>query len=54
MVEQKLIGSGVEVDLAHMNLKDEYLPYKKVIGQIILDVSHPSSRHDPLAIRRQM
>lgn len=25
--------------IAHMNLQDEYLPYKHVIGQIMLDVS---------------
>lgn len=24
---------------AHMNLNKEYLPYKKIIGQVILDVS---------------
>jgi hypothetical protein len=24
---------------AHMNLNDEYLPYKHLIGQVILDVS---------------
>lgn len=25
---------------AHMNLNQEYLPYKHLIGQIILDASH--------------
>ena len=25
--------------VAHMNLNDEYLPYKHIIGQVILDVS---------------
>ena len=25
--------------LAHLNLHNEYLPYKQVIGQIVLDVS---------------
>lgn len=25
---------------AHMNLNDEYLPYKHLIGQVILDVSY--------------
>lgn len=25
--------------LAHVNLNDEYLPYKHIIGQLILDVS---------------
>ena len=24
--------------LAHLNLNDEYLPYKHIIGQVILDV----------------
>ena len=24
---------------AHVNLNDEYLPYKHIIGQLILDVS---------------
>ena len=28
---------------AHVNLNDEYLPYKNVIGQIILDVGDVSS-----------
>jgi hypothetical protein len=32
----------VELDryatLAHLNLNDEYLPYKHIIGQVILDV----------------
>jgi hypothetical protein len=26
------------VSLAHVNLKEEYLPYKYLIGQILLDV----------------
>ena len=26
------------IALAHLNLKDEYLPYKYIIGQVILDV----------------
>ena len=26
-------------DTAHVNLNDEYLPYKHIIGQLILDVS---------------
>lgn len=25
--------------IAHMNLRDEWLPYKHIIGQVILDVS---------------
>jgi hypothetical protein len=25
-------------NLAHLNLNDEYLPYKHIIGQLILDV----------------
>jgi len=25
-------------DTAHLNLNDEYLPYKHIIGQLILDV----------------
>lgn len=25
--------------LAHMNLREEYLPYKHLIGQVILEVS---------------
>lgn len=28
---------------AHVNLNDEYLPYKHVIGQLILDVGNVSS-----------
>jgi tRNA (guanine37-N1)-methyltransferase len=27
------------MDVAHLNLNDEYLPYKYLIGQLILDVS---------------
>ena len=26
------------IALAHLNLNDEYLPYKHIIGQVILDV----------------
>lgn len=29
--------------LAHLNLRDEYLPYKKLIGQVILDVRQITS-----------
>lgn len=28
-----------QYDVAQLNLRDEYLPYKHIIGQIILDVS---------------
>lgn len=28
--------------IAHMNLRDEILPYKHIIGQVILDVSYIS------------
>jgi hypothetical protein len=28
---------------AHMNLRDEYLPYRYVIGQVMLDVSSMST-----------
>lgn len=30
--------------VAHMNIKDEFLPYKKIIGQVILDKNSPSIR----------
>lgn len=26
--------------IAHLNLKEQYFPWKKIIGQVILDVSH--------------
>jgi tRNA (guanine37-N1)-methyltransferase len=29
--------------IGHMNLRDEWLPYKALIGQVILDVSIPPS-----------
>ena len=32
-----------------MNLNDEYLPYKHIIGQVILDVSELSMTRFPLS-----
>jgi tRNA (guanine37-N1)-methyltransferase len=26
--------------IAHLNLKEQYFPWKNIIGQVILDVSH--------------
>ena len=39
--------------LAHINLRDEYLPYKHVIGQVILEVSATLHyfMHLPLSLR---
>lgn len=37
-LEHASIEDGAD-DAAHMNLRDEWLPYKSLIGQVILDVS---------------
>jgi len=34
----KLTGGSLGLTLAHLNLRDEYLPYKYIIGQVLLDV----------------
>lgn len=34
-----MFTSNAKLYLAHLNLREEYLPYKYIIGQVILDVS---------------
>lgn len=49
-VLKQLIPSNIEVvtayeaigHIAHMNLRDDCLPYRKIIGQVILDVRFSS------------
>ena len=33
-----LLKGHLDTALAHLNLRDEYLPYKYIIGQVLLDV----------------
>ena len=39
-------SGGTRCYAAHMNLRDEYLPFRYIIGQVMLDVSLPFVRLD--------